>query len=140
MDHEDFKGLSYKTGLKKKINDPTKSNFSSDNSYRHNLRLKSAYDLEIMPYTNYTYEFKGIIDYIYLSSDTMNPVAALGSIEADWFKDNKVVGCPHPHVPSGVLSSPIIFLKISLILELLSLPRDVSCVEYANRSYDLSFL
>lgn len=31
----------------------------------------------------------------------MVPLGLLGPLSADWFKEHKVVGCPHPHVPSG---------------------------------------
>lgn len=31
----------------------------------------------------------------------MTPLGLLGPVNADWLKENKVVGCPHPHVPSG---------------------------------------
>lgn len=30
----------------------------------------------------------------------MTPLGLLGPVNADWLKENKVVGCPHPHVPS----------------------------------------
>lgn len=48
------------------------------------------------------YDFKGIIDYIFHSSETMSALGVLGPIDTDWFKDNKVLGCPHPHIPSGI--------------------------------------
>lgn len=34
----------------------------------------------------------------------MVPLGLLGPLSADWFRDNGVVGCPHPHVPSGMRS------------------------------------
>lgn len=51
------------------------------------------------------YDFKGIIDYIFHSADTMSALGVLGPIDPDWFRDNKVMGCPHPHIPSGKLTS-----------------------------------
>ncbi len=54
-----------------------------------------------MPYTNYTYDFKGMIDYIFYPRETMRPLGYLGAISEDWLKENKVVGCPHPHITSG---------------------------------------
>ncbi|XP_018027239.1 CCR4-NOT transcription complex subunit 6-like, partial [Hyalella azteca] len=101
MDHQDFKGHGYKNSLHKlTVMNKNHSHSSNSNLYTHSFRLRPAYTSDIMPYTNYTYDFKGIIDYIFHSSDTMITLAALGPISLDWFKDNKVVGCPHPHVPS----------------------------------------
>ena len=98
------------------------------------FRLRSAIKQDIMPYTNYTYEFKGMIDYIFYPryaiilcsillnftqfysilnnytqfysnllnfSQTMKPTGFLGPVDSQWLKENKVVGCPHPQVPSG---------------------------------------
>lgn len=47
------------------------------------------------------FHFKGIIDYIFYSKQSMTPLGLLGPLAADWLKDNKVIGCPHPHIPSG---------------------------------------
>ena len=63
--------------------------------------MKSAIDPEIMPYTNYTYDFKGMIDYIFYPEQSMKPLGFLGPIDSTWLKDNKVIGCPHPHLSSG---------------------------------------
>lgn len=49
------------------------------------------------------FEFKGIIDYIFYSKQSMVPLGLLGPLSPEWFKEHKVVGCPHPHVPSGML-------------------------------------
>ncbi|XP_050707538.1 CCR4-NOT transcription complex subunit 6-like [Eriocheir sinensis] len=106
MDHEDFKGFGYKTCLQKIA--MTKNNNSlvntAANIYTHSFRLSAAYDFSIMAYTNYTYDFKGIIDYIFHSADTMSALGVLGPIDPEWFRDNKVMGCPHPHIPSDHFS------------------------------------
>lgn len=54
--HKDFKELRYNECL---------TNFScngkngnADGSITHSFQLKSAYDSNLMPYTNYTYDFK----------------------------------------------------------------------------------
>jgi CCR4-NOT transcription complex subunit 6 len=31
----------------------------------------------------------------------MTPLGLLGPLAPEWLRENKVVGCPHPHVPSG---------------------------------------
>ncbi|KAL5019281.1 hypothetical protein ScPMuIL_005003 [Solemya velum] len=70
----------------------------------HDFRLGRAYDNDIMPYTNYTFDFKGIIDYIFYSREHMNLLGMLGPLDETWIRQNKVVGCPHPHVPSDHFS------------------------------------
>jgi mRNA deadenylase, exonuclease subunit and related nucleases len=47
------------------------------------------------------FHFKGIIDYIFYSKQNMTPLGLLGPLNQDWLKENKVIGCPHPHIPSG---------------------------------------
>lgn len=97
--HPDFKEFGYRTCLKKlSVANERNSDFT------HPFRLASSYSPEIMPYTNYTYDFKGIIDYIFYSRETMTPLGILGPLDADWLRDNKVQGCPHPHVPSDHFS------------------------------------
>lgn len=109
MDHPDFKGIGYKNSLHK-LSVISKGNQAScANSYTHSFRLRPAYEHDLMPYTNYTYEFKGIIDYIFHSSDTIQTIGALGPIDPEWFRNNKVLGCPHPHVPSGELKDSIVW-------------------------------
>lgn len=95
--HIDFKDLGYDTCLQK-INTSDKPSELS-----HNLKLDCAYDKEIMPYTNYTYDFKGMIDYIFYSRNLMRTVGLLGPLDQDWIKSNRIVGFPHPHVPSDHL-------------------------------------
>uniref|UniRef100_A0A3Q2XRM7 poly(A)-specific ribonuclease n=1 Tax=Hippocampus comes TaxID=109280 RepID=A0A3Q2XRM7_HIPCM len=109
--HKDFKELRYNDCL---------SNFSCSNgggagnggsagagaggSVTHSFQLKSAYDSHVMPYTNYTYDFKGVIDYIFFSRTHMSALGVLGPLDANWLSDNNLTGCPHPHVPSDHFS------------------------------------
>ncbi|XP_049619169.1 CCR4-NOT transcription complex subunit 6-like [Syngnathus scovelli] len=107
--HKDFKELRY---------DDCLSNFSCSNganvnggngansggNVTHSFQLQSAYDSHVMPYTNYTYDFKGVIDYIFFSRTHMNALGVLGPLDATWLSDNYVTGCPHPHVPSDHFS------------------------------------
>ncbi|XP_067627816.1 CCR4-NOT transcription complex subunit 6-like isoform X2 [Eurosta solidaginis] len=93
MDHQDFKDMGYKSCLQRLLcNDATE--------FTHSFKLASAYSEDIMPHTNYTFDFKGIIDYIFYTKTGMVPLGLLGPISNDWLRDNKVVGCPHPHIPS----------------------------------------
>lgn len=52
----------------------------------------------------FRYDFKGIIDYIFYSKDHMNMLGMLGPLDEEWFRQNKVIGCPHPHIPSDHFS------------------------------------
>ncbi|XP_063632199.1 CCR4-NOT transcription complex subunit 6 isoform X1 [Cydia splendana] len=91
-EHRDFKALGYATSLRRMP--------GSEHEFTHNFKLASAYSEDIMPYTNYTFDFKGIIDYIFYSKQSMTPLGLLGPLSQDWFREHKVVGCPHPHIPS----------------------------------------
>ena len=95
--HPDFKELGYKACLQKGI-----APFSDKtNEFTHPFRLSTAYTTDVMPYSNYTYDFKGLIDYIFFSKNTMVPLGLLGPVDAEWFRENKVLGCPHRDIPSG---------------------------------------
>lgn len=93
-DHQDFKELPYKSVLQKI------SGCEKPNEFTHSFKLASAYNEDTMLYTNYTFHFKGIIDYIFYSKQNITPLGLLGPIAPEWFHQNKVIGCPHPHVPS----------------------------------------
>lgn len=93
MDHSDFKDMGYKSCLQRLLS-------NDSNEFTHSFKLASAYSEDIMPHTNYTFDFKGIIDYIFYTKTGMIPLGLLGPISNDWLRDNKVVGCPHPHIPS----------------------------------------
>lgn len=101
MDHQDFKELGYKACLQRiTAGCETGANNSNPNEFAHHFKLASAYSEDIMQYTNYTFDFKGIIDYIFYSKQSMVPLGLLGPISSDWLREHKVVGCPHPHIPS----------------------------------------
>ena len=72
--------------------------------FTHTFNMASAYSPDLMPYTNYTFEFKGIIDYIFFPKTTMKPLGILGPISEEWLKEGKIIGCPHPHIPSDHFS------------------------------------
>lgn len=44
-----------------------------------------------------------MIDYIFYSRQQMRTVGLLGPLDMDWIKSNRIVGFPHPHVPSDHL-------------------------------------
>uniref|UniRef100_L7LYU6 poly(A)-specific ribonuclease n=1 Tax=Rhipicephalus pulchellus TaxID=72859 RepID=L7LYU6_RHIPC len=99
-DHPDFKELGYKDCLRKMC---LESDSLIGGSYTHPFEMKEAYGDGIMPYTNFTFDFKGVIDYIFFTRQHMSVLGVLGPLDPHWLQENKVVGCPHPHVPSDHL-------------------------------------
>ena len=49
-------------------------------------------------------DFKGIIDYVFYASQLMRVLGVLGPLDPEWIESNKIVGCPHPNVPSDHFS------------------------------------
>nr|CAG4647916.1 EOG090X06K5 [Moina brachiata]SVE93022.1 EOG090X06K5 [Moina brachiata] len=97
--HSDFKEFGYKSCLQKIAPFSEKSN-----EFTHPFRLTGAYTTDVMPYSNYTYDFKGLIDHIFYSKNTMSPLGLLGPVDAEWFRENRVLGCPHRDIPSDHFS------------------------------------
>ena len=52
------------------------------------------------PFTNYTHEFKGMIDYIFYTKDLLTLTGLLDGISHEWFHSRKIPGCPFLMVPS----------------------------------------
>nr|XP_057927599.1 CCR4-NOT transcription complex subunit 6-like [Doryrhamphus excisus]XP_057927601.1 CCR4-NOT transcription complex subunit 6-like [Doryrhamphus excisus] len=101
--HKDFKELRYNECLSN-FSCNGKNGNAADGSITHSFQLKSAYDGNLMPYTNYTYDFKGVIDYIFFSRTRMSVLGLLGPLDHQWLVDNNITGCPHPHIPSDHFS------------------------------------
>ncbi|CAO3640346.1 unnamed protein product [Mucor fragilis] len=84
-DHPEFGGHLY-------------GSFTSE-GISHKLALKSSYsqvgELDI---TNYTPGYKGTLDYIWYTSNTLDVMSLLGGVSQDYL--DKVVGFPNPHFPS----------------------------------------
>lgn len=60
----------------------------------HQLNLKSSYNaIDELPFTNYTPNFKGVIDYIWHTSNTLNVTGLLGEVDPGYL--SKVVGFPN---------------------------------------------
>lgn len=97
INHRDFKDIGYEDSLRKL------SSSGSKDTYSHSFRLLQAYSTDVMPYTNYTYDFRGTIDYVFYSRDTIRPLGVLGPLDQEWFRQNQVLGCPNPLVPSDHL-------------------------------------
>ena len=45
----------------------------------------------------------------------MTPLGLLGPLSTEWFKNNKIIGCPHPHIPSGKFASWITMWILHII-------------------------
>ncbi|XP_010893495.1 CCR4-NOT transcription complex subunit 6 [Esox lucius] len=123
--HKDFKELRYIDSLTN-FNCNGK-NGTSSGRISHGFKLKSAYENGLMPYTNYTFDFKGIIDYIFYSQPTLNVLGVLGPLDPQWLHENNINGCPHPHIPSDHFS---LFAQLELLL---SCPSSVNGIHLAGR-------
>ena len=78
VNHEDFKAINYK------VLQNFSSNQESNGHVTHSFQLQRAYHDNPMQYTNYTYEFKGVIDYIFYSPQFMKVLGVLGPIDQEW--------------------------------------------------------
>lgn len=97
-DHPDFKDLnSYRSCLKKLM---VENSSLVGNAYTHPFALEQAYTESDMPYTNYTYDFQGMIDYIFFTKKHLSCATILGPVEPEWLAEHKVIGYPHQCVPS----------------------------------------
>ncbi|KAA3681198.1 CCR4-NOT transcription complex subunit 6 [Paragonimus westermani] len=68
---------------------------------RHRFTFDRAYrDSQGMRTTNFTYDFKGMIDYVLYSRQHFRLLGSLDQIHESWFTERKIVGCPHSHFPS----------------------------------------
>ena len=94
-DHPDFQSLDY-DGFLTRLSSTRNGEKCAE--LTHAFKLKRTY--ENLQCSNYTYHFRGVIDWVYYSCDELIPVAELASVEPDYLKRNKLIGWPHPHFPS----------------------------------------
>ncbi|CCA71794.1 related to CCR4-component of the major cytoplasmic deadenylase (C-terminal fragment) [Serendipita indica DSM 11827] len=84
-DHPDFMGKNY-------------GKFTTS-GVSHRLGLRSAYaGIGELPVTNYTPSFRGGIDYIWYSTQSISVLDVLGEVDEEYL--GKVVGFPNAHFPS----------------------------------------
>ena len=110
IDHGDFLDMKYDGFLSRLSNS---KNGEKCGDLTHCFKLSRAYSEEQMSYSNLTYSFTGVIDYIYYTSDLLVPVGVLGSVSKEYIKENKVIGWPHPHFPSDHQSLLVEFEALS---------------------------
>jgi len=96
--HQDFKNFDYTTLIKMLNHTPSKD------YYTHAFQLASAVSTDVMPFTNYTYDFKGVIDYIFYPRTSMQPLGFLGPVDHNYLTQHKIVGCPTAYIPSDHFS------------------------------------
>uniref|UniRef100_A0A914KGR9 poly(A)-specific ribonuclease n=1 Tax=Meloidogyne incognita TaxID=6306 RepID=A0A914KGR9_MELIC len=94
-DHPDLKSFREESCLS-----CLSSDLKDQRNFTHSLRLDSAVDTAQIPYTNYTLDFKGTIDYIFATPQSLARLGTLGPLDSTWVQQNKFVGFPQPHVPS----------------------------------------
>ncbi|GMR48413.1 hypothetical protein PMAYCL1PPCAC_18608 [Pristionchus mayeri] len=92
--HPDLKGFKEDSILEKF------SHTHDGSNYTHALRLDSAVESGVVSFTNYTLDFKGMIDYIFSTPQSLARLGVLGPFDMDWVRNHKIIGFPHPHVPS----------------------------------------
>lgn len=69
----------------------------------HPFKLKSAYGMiGELPFTNYTPDFKSILDYIWYSTNQMQVTGLLGEVDKEYLK--RMPGFPNYHFPSDHLA------------------------------------
>lgn len=101
--HEDFRDLKYTKTLANFSQRLRESSQVDPNIITHPFKLNSSYDdteRGCLEYSNNTFEFKGIIDYIFYSRNHLKNLGVLAGIDNNWFMEHNILGCPHPNIPS----------------------------------------
>ncbi|XP_014296880.2 CCR4-NOT transcription complex subunit 6-like [Microplitis demolitor] len=97
-DHPDFRNLNYRDAVSKIFGNP-----KSTDTIQSNLNLLSACNEMDMLFTNYTYYFKAVIDFIFYRPSNIQPIGFYGMMDVQWFIENGIVGCPNRYIPSDHL-------------------------------------
>ncbi len=94
-DHRDLRNHSY-------------GSYSRD-GMRHDLALASCYPPEATPYTNCTHDFKGVLDYIFVSAESVRVASILNVVPLEHLP---LPALPNAHAPSDhVLLYAIVFIR-----------------------------
>ncbi|KAK6443528.1 Glucose-repressible alcohol dehydrogenase transcriptional effector [Oleoguttula sp. CCFEE 5521] len=92
--HKEIEGYSY--------GDLTRNGMS------HPFSLKSSYsEIGELPFTNYTPDFKEVIDYIWFATNALQVTGLLGEVDPEYLK--RVPGFPNFHFPSDHLALMVEF-------------------------------
>jgi len=98
VSHPDFQKLKYGGFLAKCIEKEKKGSIEM---VSHPFELSRVGKENELPFSNYTYDFSGLLDYIFYTKKELVPLGELGPIDMEYLRKNKVVGFP-----------PLIFLLI----------------------------
>lgn len=96
VSHPDFQKLQY-AGFLAKCTEKEKKGVEM---VTHPFKLSRVLKENELPFTNFTYDFTGVLDYIFYTKEELIPLGELGPIDSDYLKKNKIIGFPHPHFPS----------------------------------------
>jgi CCR4-NOT transcription complex subunit 6 len=88
-DHKELRGFAYGDYTKYGVEHP----FQIRSAYTHLDKTPDA-----VTFTNYTTDFRGIIDHIWYSTNTLENTSLLGPVDPDYLR--KVPGFPNYHFPS----------------------------------------
>lgn len=80
----------------------------SEQGMSHDLELVSCYPPALAPYTNCTHDFRGVLDYIFVSTDSFRIASVLGVVPLDQL--------PLPALPNAHYSSDHVALLASVFL------------------------
>ncbi|XP_055352080.1 CCR4-NOT transcription complex subunit 6-like-B [Paramacrobiotus metropolitanus] len=129
--HKDFRGIRYKQCIARYSAADKEKEYLS-----HGLVLGDAYATVQLNYTNYTLDFKGVIDYVMYSKNHFNCLNVLRPLDKEWLESNRIVGFPHPHIPSDHIP---LFAEFELfgqsVLEVERVPAVVMGGDYAEAEY-----
>jgi mRNA deadenylase 3'-5' endonuclease subunit Ccr4 len=75
---------------------------------RHDLALVSCYPPEATPYTNCTHEFRGVLDYIFVSAESVRVASILSVVPLEQL--------PCPALPNAHSPSDHVLLYASVLL------------------------
>ncbi|TMS37632.1 hypothetical protein L596_004526 [Steinernema carpocapsae] len=84
--HHELKGFN-DSKVMASINNVTDESFCG-----HGMVMESAVDVNMINYTNNTADFKGVIDYIFGTPQSLMRLGYLGPIDRDWVYHNKIIG------------------------------------------------
>ncbi|OQV15343.1 CCR4-NOT transcription complex subunit 6 [Hypsibius exemplaris] len=107
--HADFKDLPYRSCLQKlsssqgRVMTTAPADDDGPHFLHHPFALSSVYDEEDMPFTNFTSDFKGVIDYVFVSRGKFQTVGVLGALDPTWLEEHCVSSFPCPQIPSDHL-------------------------------------
>ena len=98
-DHQELKNFGYEGFITRYCTQMRNGSNEYKHQISHPFSFNSAHNSSF-PFTNYTFSFKGEIDYILYSSSHILPTLYLSPLSEEWIIESKVIGCPNAHVPS----------------------------------------